>query len=214
MAKPKGSRSARRAANGRKPPKRLTRRTARRSDFAGKDRDEAALATIKEAAERVGRNTGDISDETASRHIRLIKAKLVEVEQAKTKVRQRNGELRTLRKTATDDGLDTDALKRALVVEETPVGEVIQTERNVGRYLCLMGVPVGHQWSMFDDPDQPPLDPFAMGEQAGREGAPMAPPFDPGTPAFVQYEDGWRAGQKTITDTMGPPASEPAAPPE
>jgi hypothetical protein len=138
-------------------------------------------------------------------HIDLIKAKLAQIDAAREVVRKRTGELRTLKKSAEADGLDNLALKEAMLIEEKPVGETIQHQRNVGRYLRIMDVPIGTQWNMFEEKsDEDSLDIFAQGEQAGREGVSADQnPGIPGSTKFERWAEGWEKGQQFLREKIG-----------
>ena len=189
---------------------RSNRRAANHADFAGPDADKEALERIaRSAAEKnakAGHNSGEVPAETIARHIDLIKASEIEWREARDKAAELQGVLRNRYKVAKGDGVDIDSLKLAFRIAERAMGEVVSEQRNVGRYLKIMGSPLGTQWSLFEEPDADGAKPdaTAKGEQAGREGADRdSNPYSPGTPDWFAFNNGWQAGQDTIAATLG-----------
>lgn len=190
--------------------RRSSRRNEDVSDFAGPDADQEAITRLAESAKKEnakkGKNIGEASDETVGMHVNLIKAAEIEWRELRDKASQAQGVLRNRYKVAKGDGVDVDSLKLAFRVAERATGEVIAEQRNIGRYLKIMGSPLGHQWSLFDeqDADGATLDAAAQGEQAGREGANRsANPYQPGTPDWFSWNNSWQVGQDAIAETLG-----------
>lgn len=186
------------------------RRAENHADFAGPDAEREAIERLAKSAaaanEKAGKNTGEISDEAAGRHILLIEAAETEWQEARDKAAELQGVYRNRLKVAKSDGMDIDALKLAFKIKRRQTGEVISEQRGIARYLQLMGCPLGHQWSLFEEPDADgaKLDATARGEQAGREGADRdSNPYNPGTPDWFAFNNGWQAGQDTIAATLG-----------
>jgi hypothetical protein len=186
------------------------RRAENHADFAGADADKEAIERLaKSAADKnakAGHNSGEVPDETIARHVDLIKASEIEWREARDKAAELQGVLRNRYKVAKGDGVDIDSLKLAFRIAERASGEVIEEQRNVGRYLKIMGSPLGHQWSLFDEPDADGAKPdaTARGEQAGREGADRdSNPYSPGSADWFAFNNGWQAGQDTIAATLG-----------
>ena len=193
--------------------KRTSRRNEDVADFAGPDANKEAIEKLANAAAAEnkkrgteGKNVGEASDETVGMHVNLIKAAEIEWRELRDKASQAQGVLRQRYKVAKGDGVDVDSLKLAFRFAERATGEVISEQRNVGRYLKIMGSPLGTQWSLFDEPDADgaKLDATAQGEQAGREGADReSNPYTPGTPNWFAYNNGWQNGQDAIAQTLG-----------
>ena len=190
--------------------RRSSRRNEDVSDFAGPDADQEAIerltASAKKENAKKGKNIGEASDETVGMHVNLIKAAEIEWRELRDKASQAQGVLRNRYKVAKGDGVDVDSLKLAFRIAERATGEVIAEQRNLGRYLKIMGSPLGHQWSLFEEPDADgaSLDAAAQGEQAGREGADRsANPYQPGTPNWFSWNNSWQVGQDVIADTLG-----------
>lgn len=183
------------------------------SDFAGPDANKEAIETLSKAAaaenakkSKKGKNVGEASDQTLDMHINLIKAAEIEWRELRDKASQAQGVLRNRYKVAKGDGVDVDSLKLAFRIAERSTGEVISEQRNVGRYLKIMGSPLGTQWSLFDQEDEEgvTLDATAKGEQAGREGADReSNPYTPGKPDWFAWNNGWQTGQDAIAATLG-----------
>lgn len=180
------------------------------ADFAGPDADQEAITRLAESAKKEnakkGKNIGEASDETVGMHINLIKEAEAKWRELRDQATQAQGVLRNRYKVAKGDGVDVDSLKLAFRIAERATGEVIAEQRNLGRYLKIMGSPLGHQWSLFEEPDADgaSLDAAAQGEQAGREGADRsANPYQPGTPNWFSWNNSWQVGQDVIADTLG-----------
>lgn len=190
--------------------KRTNKRAVNHADFAGADAEQEAIEKLAKSAAaanaKAGTNTGEISDEAAGRHILLIEASEKEWQEARDKAAELQGVYRNRLKVAKSDGMDVDALRLAFRIKRRQTGEVISEQRSVGRYLQLMGSPLGFQWSLFEQPDADgaKLDATARGEQAGREGVDRdSNPYDPGTPDWFAFNNGWATGQDAIAQTIG-----------
>jgi hypothetical protein len=198
--------------------RRSNRRAENHADFAGPDATKEAIEKLaksaKDANSKAGHNSGEVPDETIARHVDLIKASEIEWREARDKAAELQGVLRNRYKVAKGDGVDIDSLKLAFRIAERSSGEVIEEQRNLGRYLKIMGCPLGHQWSLFEEPDADGAKPdaTARGEQAGREGADRdSNPYSPGTPDWFAFNNGWQAGQDSIAATLGRGNGEAAA---
>lgn len=194
--------------------KRTSRRNEDVADFAGPDANKEAIEKLANAAAAEnkkrgtkGKNVGEASDETVGMHVNLIKAAEIEWRELRDKASQAQGVLRNRYKVAKGDGVDVDSLKLAFRIAERSSGEVISEQRNVGRYLRIMGAPVGTQWNLFEDTQDEgvqKLDATAAGEQAGREGADRdSNPHTPGSELWFQWNNGWNTGQDSIAQTLG-----------
>lgn len=187
------------------------RREENLKDFAGPNAEQEAIETLSNAAAAAnkkakGKNVGEASDETVGMHFNLIKAAEIEWRELRDKATQAQGVLRNRYKVAKGDGVDVDSLKLAFRIAERSTGEVIAEQRNLGRYLKIMGSPLGHQWSLFDEPDAEgaTLDATAQGEQAGREGTDRdANPYTPGKPDWFAWNNGWQTGQDALIAKLG-----------
>lgn len=190
--------------------KRSNRRAENHADFAGPNAADQAVEVLsrnaKKANAKAGHNSGEVPDETVANHVNLIKAAEIEWREARDKAAELQGVLRNRYKVAKGDGVDIDSLKLAFRIAERASGEVISEQRNLGRYLRIMGSPLGHQWSLFEEPDADgaTLDATARGEQAGREGADRdSNPYTPGSPDWFAFNNAWQTGQDAIAATLG-----------
>lgn len=180
------------------------------ADFAGPDADQEAIerltASAKKENAKKGKNIGEASDETVGMHVNLIKAAEIEWRELRDKASQAQGVLRNRYKVAKGDGVDVDSLKLAFRIAERATGEVISEQRNVGRYLRIMGSPLGHQWGLFDDTEDEgtqKLDATAAGEQAGLNGEPADNcPFQPGTEQAFAWRNGHQVGADKLADSF------------
>ena len=186
-----------------------SRREENVADFAGPDAEQEAIEKLSSAAaaankKTAGKNVGEASDETVGMHVNLIKAAEVEWRELRDKASQAQGVLRNRYKVAKGDGVDVDSLKLAFRIAERATGEVVSEQRNVGRYLRIMGSPLGTQWSLFDSDEgegegRPKVDPSLQGQHAGRNGEPAENnPFTPGTAQFTDWAAGWVNGQEML----------------
>jgi hypothetical protein len=187
------------------------RREENLSDFAGPNADQEAIETLANAAAAAnkktkGKNVGDASDETVGMHVNLIKAAEIEWRALRDQASQAQGVLRNRYKVAKGDGVDVDSLKLAFRISERSTGEVVSEQRNVGRYLRIMGSPLGTQWSLFDEPDADgaSLDATARGEQDGKEGLDRASnPYAPGSSDWFAYNNAWQMAQDKLAEGLG-----------
>lgn len=185
-------------------------RAQNQADFAGPDAEREAIETLAKNAAKEnakGKNTGEVADETVGMHINLIKAAEVEWRELRDKASAAQGVLRNRYKVAKQDGVDVDALKLAFRINERASGEVISEQRNLGRYLKIMGSPLGTQWSLFEEEGEdgkPKVDPNLQGQHAGRNGEPAENnPFTPGSEQFTDWAEGWVAGQQMLAQGVG-----------
>lgn len=197
--------------------KKSNRRAENHSDFAGPDAEKEAIERLAKSATaantKAGHNSGEVPDETIARHVDLIKASEIEWREARDKAAELQGVLRNRYKVAKGDGVDIDSLKLAFRIAERASGEVVSEQRNVGRYLRIMGSPLGTQWSLFEDPDQPEsgkvpaagMDAELQGQHAWRNNEPISNnPFTPGTENFVAWEQGHNNAMAAAARSMAP----------
>lgn len=196
------------------------RREENLDDFAGPNAEQEAIETLSKAAAEAnkkakGKNVGEASDETVGMHVNLIKAAEIEWRELRDKATQAQGVLRNRYKVAKGDGVDVDSLKLAFRIAERSTGEVVSEQRNVGRYLRIMGSPLGTQWSLFDDADEagadgkpsakPGFDAELQGQHAWANNEPISNnPFTPGTDEFVAWETGHNNAMAASVRKMGP----------
>ena len=185
-----------------------TRREENLDDFAGPDAEKDAIDRLaKSAAEankKAGKNVGEAADETVGMHVNLIKAAKVEWRELRDKASQAQGVLRNRYKVAKGDGVDVDSLKLAFRISERASGEVVAEQRNVGRYLRIMGSPLGTQWSLFDSEEAAEtIDPAAQGEQAGLNAEPKENnPHTPGTTPWFTWNNGHQVGAEKLAENL------------
>ena len=180
------------------------------ADFAGPDANQEAIETLAAAAvkENAKKNPGPVSDETVGMHVNLIKAAETNWQEARDRAAELQGVLRNRYKVAKNDGVEIDALKLAFKIAQRTSGEVVSEQRNVGRYLRIMGSPLGTQWSLFEDSvtedGRPKVDSNLQGQHAGRNGEPAENnPFTPGSADFVAWAEGWVVGQNMLAQGIG-----------
>lgn len=205
------------------PRKTAGRRATQHADFAGPDAAKEAIEKLaKSAAEanaKAGHNSGEVPDETIARHVDLIKAAEIEWREARDKAAELQGVLRNRYKVAKGDGVDIDSLKLAFRIAERASGEVVSEQRNVGRYLRIMGSPLGTQWSLFDGDAGGEgkaavgaLDAELQGQAAWRNKEPPENnPFTPGTENFVQWATGYGNAEAAALQQIGRGNGEAAA---
>lgn len=89
-------------------------------------------------------------------------------------------------------------IKTALELEseegEAKIKAAIEAQLRVARW---MNVPIGAQAEMFGEPDRTPAvdRAWAEGKRDGLQGLTLKPPYDPSTPQYGRYQEGWHAGQ-------------------
>lgn len=199
------------------------RRAANHADFAGPNASEEAIETLSKAAAKAnakaGHNSGDVPEETVANHITLIKAAEVEWRELRDKASAAQGVLRNRYKVAKGDGVDVDSLKLAFRIAERSSGEVVSEQRNVGRYLRIMGSPLGTQWNLFAEeegedgkPANAALDAELQGQHAYSNNEKLFNnPFQPGTEEHQQWSVGWTNAQNANARSMGTTDGETAA---
>lgn len=185
-------------------------RAPKNGDATNDEIEKAAKSRRKSDKAKPAKNAGPVSDETIGMHIGLIKDAEAKWRKLRDEATQAQGVLRNRYKVAKNDGVDVDSLKLAFRIAERVSGEVISEQRNVGRYLRIMGAPIGTQWSLFDDVDDgdtgagPKVDPNLQGQHAGRNGEPAENnPFTPGTEPFTEWAAGWVNGQEMLASGVG-----------
>lgn len=195
--------------------KRTNKRATQHADFAGADADKEAIERLASAAAKAnakaGHNSGEVPDETIARHVDLIKAAELEWREARDKAAELQGVLRNRYKVAKGDGIDIDSMRLAFRIAERTSGEVVSEQRAVGRYLRIMGSPLGKQWSLFDDgeaeegkPASGALDAELQGQAAWRNKEPAENnPFTPGTENFVQWAQGYGNAEAAALQQLG-----------
>ena len=196
-----------------------SRRAENAGDFAGPDANQEAIETLSRQAAQENakkKNSGEVTDETVGMHVNLIKAAETNWREARDRAAELQGVLRNRDKVATNDGVDIDALKLAFKIAERASGEIVAEQRSIGRYLRIMGSPLGTQWSLFEDSDadegKPKVDANLQGQHAGRNGEPAENnPFTPGTEDFTAWAEGWTSGQSMLADGIGKSGSGAAA---
>lgn len=186
-----------------------SRREENVADFAGPNAEKEAIEKLASAARaanaKAGKNIGEASDETVGMHVNLIKAAEVEWRELRDKASRAQGVLRNRYKVAKGDGVDVDSLKLAFRIAERATGEVVSEQRNVGRYLRIMGSPLGTQWPLFDSEDAvETVDPAAQGEHAGLNGEPRENnPYTPATTPWFMWNNGYQVGQDKLAGSFG-----------
>lgn len=199
-----------RISKGRNNPMAERARAAKNGDATNDEIEQLASSRRKAAkGKKAAKNAGPVSDETIGMHIGLIKDAEAKWRKLRDEATQAQGVLRNRYKVAKNDGVDVDSLKLAFRIAERVSGEVISEQRAVGRYLRIMGAPIGTQWSLFDEVeieggDGPKVDPNLQGQHAGRNGEPAENnPFTPGTEPFTEWAAGWVNGQEMLASGVG-----------
>lgn len=208
MAKKKGTKPT----QPRKPKPRVEGLAA----FAGPGADRAAVAEVEAGSDKArrkqARRIGEPDDRTISIHIDTITRAQKKHQLSHAETKRLNSIVRNAYKAAKAQGIDVDALKSAFEKAKRPAGEVIAEERNVGRYLRVMEVPLGRQYQFaFDQPDAPEakaaeVDAGAAGEHAFRNGEPPSNnPHVAGTAQHADWSSGYHAALRRTAEEMAPP---------
>lgn len=141
----------------------------------------------------------------------------IEAGKAQREIDEATGRKRAVLKRAKAAGVDTKALLAALALKKLDPDVVLQQQRDLIRYVGIIApyVPMT-QAELFQGLDTAPLAERAAqdmttweaeerGYNAGIAGGGMDDcPFEPGTPAYVAFHEGFIRGQSVIAERMGP----------
>jgi len=166
----------------------------------------------KRKAKRRGRgdNSGDhsVPDEVYERHMAKIDSTAKAMERAKAEYDQAKGVHQSAFKAAKGDGCDIDAIRLARKLDKQDSGVTQVMYANVSRVLNLMESPLGSkQLDLFGaiaPPAPGPIDPRERGLADGKAAVDAgANPYTPGSEEFIQYAEGWTAGQAENASKIG-----------
>lgn len=169
---------------------------------AGKPGASAPAAPA--AAPAPSGNTDDLDREEKAlflHHMPRIKA-------AKDRVNSATADLRNLYKKAKAEGNFTKADFDTAFALETAEKEARERAR-IARALKIakiVGSAMGNQLDLFLEPDRTPAIDRAReeGERASMEGKSAQPPYDPSTPQFKTWLEGWHGHQATLAKGIRP----------
>ncbi|MGE0575427.1 MAG: hypothetical protein AB7F22_10475 [Reyranella sp.] len=151
-------------------------------------------------ANGVGHNSGDMTEEQRKAltfsHKRLYEKALAAKKAA-------DADLKNAAKRAKAElGDDAVALIKDMIALEGDDGEekikaAIDRQRRAAEY---MGLPLGAQLTMFDEPDRTPAVDRARaeGQRDGMQGKSLVNPYAPELEQHAAYAEGWHDGQKAI----------------
>lgn len=109
-------------------------------------------------------------------------------------------------KAAKSDGCNTEAIKRAVELDEGDHIVAVNDAAETGYVLDIMGSQLHKQFGLFANIARPePVSAYLAGMKAGRAGAPGEDnPYSdrPGSEEFVQWATGWAAGQSENHDSL------------
>lgn len=151
-------------------------------------------------ANGVGHNSGDLSDVDRKaltfQHKRLYEKALAAKKAADADFKNA---CKLARAELGDDGV---VLIKDMIALESDDGEekikaAIDRQRRAAEY---MGLPLGAQLTLFDEPDRTPAVDRARaeGQRDGMQGKSLANPYAPELEQHSAYAEGWHAGQKAI----------------
>lgn len=177
-----------------------------------KSRGTVAVLPKRKAKKRGGRgdNSGDhsVPDEVYERHLAKIDSTAKAMERAKAEYDQAKGVHQSAFKAAKGDGCDIDAIRLARKLDKQDSGVTQVMYANVSRVLNLMESPLGSkQLDLFGAiavPAPAPIDPFERGVGDGKAAVDAGQnPYDPGSPEFVKWAEGWTQGQEQNAAKIG-----------
>jgi uncharacterized protein (UPF0335 family) len=135
--------------------------------------------------------------------MRKIEDAQAAVERAAKPLKSRKSELSNIYKAAKAEGVDTDAIVEAFGLDKQDHLDVATKYANTGRVLRLMKSSLAVQMDLFRGTDLPVAVTAAIaGRRAGAEGRPNENPHDPGSDAFVAYEDEYTRAQAALQDEL------------
>lgn len=144
-------------------------------------------------------------DETFQLHLVKIRPAVGKLEKLREAVRRQAAVLADLYDRAGKDGINRKGFKDAIAVMAKAADEVALEVRTTGRILRIAEHALVVDHGLF--PDLPfsakPLSAYAMGQKIGRSGGSLDEcPFKPGSSDFIEWRDGYEAGQRHNQETL------------
>jgi hypothetical protein len=139
-----------------------------------------------------GHNSGEVADDVVLKHISAI-------DNADKAFQSAKGKLQNAWSAAKEAGINTDALKQARKQDAKDHGATVITYVDTGRYLKLMGSPLGTQFNLFSGVEKPApeRDPAVQGLEAAANGlARDDNPHTPGSADFALWDQSFLDGQE------------------
>ena len=144
-------------------------------------------------------------DEVFQRHLLKIRPAVGKLKKLVAGVQSQRATLGDLYERAEKDGCNRKGFKAAIALLDKAADEVAVEQRTVGRILKLIEHPLVVDHGLFPDlPFAPkPPTPYQAGLAVGRAAGHLDEcPHTPGTPDFVEWHDGFTAGQRANMDSL------------
>lgn len=198
MKKPKNAKAAKQRAEpkkrGRPPGSGKKAAAAPKQTKAEKTK---AAAEKRQAAQQAVAGSNSVDPTVREAFLGYLK----DYRQHKERMKSANGRLRAFLKEAKRDGFIQNDFDTAILVE-TPEGEA-RVREDIGRLLRaaqMGGSTLGNQLDLFNEPDRTPAVDIARseGQKASMENKAALPPYDPSTPQYRAYMEGFHEHQATL----------------
>lgn len=138
-------------------------------------------------------------DEVFNRWLDKIRPAVGKLNKIVESARRQRAVVSDLYDRAGKDGINRKGFKDAIAVMAKAADEVALEQRTTGRVLRLAEHALVTEHGLF--PDLPlsakPQSAYAMGQKVGRAGGSLDEcPFQPGSENFIEWRDGYEAGQR------------------
>ena len=150
-------------------------------------------------------NDGLPPDETFQRHLDKIRPAVGKLSKIVESARRQRAIVSDLYDRANKDGCNRKGFKNAIDLMAKAADEVAVEQRTTGRILRIAEHALVMDHGLF--PDLPraakPVSPYQAGLIVGRAGGRIDEcPYLPGSENFIEWRDGWEAGQRTNRESL------------
>ena len=145
------------------------------------------------------------ADEVFQRHLDKIRPAVGKLNKIAERARRQRAIVSDLYDRAGKDGCNRKGFVSAIALMAKAADEVALEQRTTGRILRLAEHSLVTDHGLF--PDLPfatkPLTPYAAGQKVGRAGGSIDEcPHKPGSEDFIEWRDGYEAGQRLNRDSL------------
>jgi hypothetical protein len=157
-----------------------------------------------------GDSSGHLSDglppdEVFQRHLAKIRPAVGKLNKAVEAARRQRAVVSDLYDRAGKDGCNRKGFTNAIAIMAKPADEVAIEQRTTGRILRLAEHALVNDHGLFPDlpfADKPPS-PYQAGLIVGRAAGSIDEcPYKPGSEDFIEWRDGYEAGQRVNRDSL------------
>jgi hypothetical protein len=150
-------------------------------------------------------NDGLPPDEVFQRWLDKIRPAVGKLKKIVESARRQRSVVSDLYDRAGKDGCNRKGFKDAIAIVDKPADEIAIETRTTGRILRLMEHPLVMDHGLF--PDLPfaakPATPYQAGLVVGRAGGSIDEcPHKPGSEDFIEWRDGYEAGQRVNRESL------------